>query len=114
MSSRTRPRLAAGRIDAGEGLRGEDLMGRQNAHQMIDTVYAQLHRSILDRRLRRGTKLREVPLGELFGVSRTTIRAALQRLESDGLVTIEPNRGASVTLPSVAEISDLFTVRRIV
>lgn len=89
-------------------------MGRQNAHQMIDTVYAQLHGSILDRRLRPGTKLREVPLGELFGVSRTTIRAALQRLESEGLVTIEPNKGASVSLPSIAEISDLFAVRRIV
>src|SRR5262245_10689083 len=89
-------------------------MGRQNAHRMIDTVYARLHGSILDRRLRPGTKLREVSLGKLFGVSRTTIRAALQRLESDGLVTIEPNKGASVTLPSVGEITDLFAVRRIV
>lgn len=89
-------------------------MGRVNAHQMIETVYGDLHRAILDRRLRPGNKLREQALGELFGVSRTTIRAALQRLEADGLVTIEPNKGASVSLPSVSEVGELFHVRRIV
>jgi DNA-binding GntR family transcriptional regulator len=89
-------------------------MGRQNAHQMVDTVYAALHRSILDRRLRPGQKLREQALGELFNVSRTTVRAALQRLESEGLVTIEPNKGASVSLPSVSEVNDLFRVRLVV
>lgn len=89
-------------------------MGRVNAHQMVETVYGDLHRAILERRLRPGNKLREQALGELFGVSRTTIRAALQRLESDGLVTLEPNKGASVSLPSVSDVSALFHVRRIV
>jgi DNA-binding GntR family transcriptional regulator len=81
---------------------------------MVETVYGEVHKAIVDRRLRPGTKLREVSLGELFGVSRTTVRAALQRLEADGLVTIEPNKGASVSLPSANEIGELFSLRRIV
>lgn len=89
-------------------------MGRQNAHQIVDAVHAGLHRAILDRRLRPGQKLREQALGELFNVSRTTVRAALQRLESEGLVTIEPNKGASVSLPSVNDVNDLFRVRVVV
>lgn len=89
-------------------------MGRPNAHQMVETVYAEIHKAIVDRRLRPGTKLREVSLGELFGVSRTTVRAALQRLETDGLVTIEPNKGAAVSLPSAQEVGELFSLRRIV
>lgn len=89
-------------------------MGRQNAHQIVETVHTALHRAILDRRLRPGQKLREQALGELFNVSRTTVRAALQRLESEGLVSIEPNKGASVSLPSVHEVNDLFRVRAVV
>src|SRR5215813_12430651 len=89
-------------------------MGRPNAHQMVETVYGEVQKAIVERRLRPGTKLREVSLGELFGVSRTTVRAALQRLEADGLVTIEPNKGASVSLPSAHEVSELFSLRRIV
>ena len=89
-------------------------MGRQNAHQMIETVYVALHKAIIDRQLRPGQKLREQALGEYFGVSRTTIRAALQHLASDGLVTTEPNKGASVALPSVSEVAELFQVRLVV
>jgi len=81
---------------------------------MIETVYVALHKAILDRQLRPGQKLREQALGEYFGVSRTTIRAALQRLASDGLVTTEPNKGAAVALPSVGEVAELFRVRLIV
>ncbi len=49
---------------------------------------------------------------QIFSVSRDRIRKVFARLAYDGLVTIEPNRGASVTKPSVNEARELFAARR--
>lgn len=59
-------------------------------------------------------KLGEASLAQLFNVSRTSVRAALKQLEADGLVTTEPNKGASVSLPSDEEIRSLFETRRLI
>ena len=59
-------------------------------------------------------RLRELELAELFGVSRTIIRAVLQQLATAGLVRIEANKGASVDLPSHDEIAGLFQARAII
>ena len=44
-----------------------------------------------------GTKVPERDLCEMFGVSRTPLREALKVLAAEGLVTLEPNRGAWVS-----------------
>lgn len=44
-------------------------------------------------------------------MSRTPVREAVRRLESEGLVVVERNRGAHVRPLSEAEISDLYEVR---
>ncbi|MGH8683269.1 MAG: GntR family transcriptional regulator [Burkholderiales bacterium] len=75
-------------------------------------VYAAIHAAILDRRLTPGTKLGEVALAELFGVSRSTVRNVLARLGHARLVELRPNRGARVASPSAEESRQIFAARR--
>lgn len=58
-----------------------------------------------------GTKLSEQKLGDIFQVSRTLVRQALNQLSRDRLVTLERARGASVATPSVEEARQVFEVR---
>lgn len=78
--------------------------------QICDRVWL----SIAEKRLRPGTRLKEEELAEIFAVSRARVRQALSILESDGLVTIIPNRGAFVAEPTVEEARDIFHVRKLV
>ena len=67
--------------------------------------------AIIERRLMPGTKLAEQQIADIFGVSRTLVRQALNQLKSDRLVTLEPARGAFVAKPSVQEARQVFEVR---
>ena len=59
--------------------------------------------------LRPGQRLSERELGEyVHGLSRTPLREALKVLAAEGLVTISPNRGATVTALSVTEVEDIL------
>jgi len=71
-------------------------------------------RAIVERRLMPGTKLVEQQIADIFAVSRTVVRQALNRLSRDRLVTLEPARGAFVARPSVDEARQVFAVRRLV
>jgi DNA-binding GntR family transcriptional regulator len=67
--------------------------------------------AIIERRLMPGTKLAEQQIADIFGVSRTLVRQALNQLSRDRLVTLEPARGAFVAKPSVQEARQVFEVR---
>ena len=64
----------------------------------------QLAIAIHEHRLAPGAKLSEDEVGEVFGVSRTVVRAALQILAHDKMVDLKRNRGAFVAQPSVKEV----------
>lgn len=68
--------------------------------------------AIVERRLMPGTKLAEQQIADIFKVSRTLVRQALNQLSRDRLVTLEPARGAFVAQPSVAEARQVFEVRQ--
>jgi DNA-binding GntR family transcriptional regulator len=68
--------------------------------------------AIVERRLMPGTKLAEQQIADIFQVSRTLVRQALNQLSRDHLVTLEPARGAFVAQPSVGEARQVFEVRR--
>ncbi|WP_417720097.1 GntR family transcriptional regulator [Salipiger sp.] len=76
-----------------------------------DSVAADLERAILEHRLPPGTKLGEDEIGEVYGISRTTVRAALQGLGHRRLVEHRRNRGAYVAQPSVREAREVFEAR---
>lgn len=75
-------------------------------------IYERLMNAIAEHRLRPGTKLAEDRLAAIFGVSRTVVRAVLQQLAHELVVTIVPNRGAFIASPSVEEARELFEARR--
>jgi DNA-binding GntR family transcriptional regulator len=68
--------------------------------------------AIVERRLMPGTKLVEQQIADIFTVSRTLVRQALNQLSRDHLVTLEPARGAFVAQPSVEEAHQVFEVRK--
>jgi len=90
----------------------------QTAEEPADTGAQQIRDAIRDaiveRRLSPGTKLSESDVGNLFNVSRTLARAALQALSYEGLVNVEKNRGAFVAYPSPEEARQIFAARRLV
>lgn len=77
-----------------------------------EAMYHGLRRAIIERALKPGDKLPEDVIGERFGVSRTIVRSVLGRLNSEGLVDLIPNRGATVAQPTLEEAYDIFEVRR--
>ena len=78
-----------------------------------DAIYERLMAAIFEHRLPPGTKLGEESLAAIFGVSRARIRRVLPRLAHDGVVHLEPNRGAFVAKPTVQEARDVFEARRV-
>jgi len=84
--------------------------GGSTTDQIVDAITG----AIVERRLMPGTKLVEQQIADVFSVSRTVVRQALNRLSSDRLVTLEPARGAFVSTPSVDEARQVFEVRRMV
>ena len=70
--------------------------------------------AIVERRLSPGTKLAEQKIADIFQVSRTLVRQALNQLSRDRLITLEPARGAFVAMPSVEEARQVFEVRTMI
>lgn len=79
-----------------------------------EEIYQRLIEAIVDQRLLPGTKLVEDKLGQAFGVSRTRIRQVLIRLAQEQVVTLQPNKGASVAEPTVEEAREVFEARAVV
>lgn len=77
-------------------------------------IYERVVSAILDHRLPPGTKLVEDKLAQAFGVSRTRIRPVLVRLANEQVVTLTPNRGATIAQPTEAEAREVFGARRLI
>lgn len=76
-----------------------------------DALAEQLRGRILAGELGQGAALRQDALARQYGVSRIPLREALRRLEAEGLVRIEPNKGAVVAELPPEEIGELFEMR---
>lgn len=72
---------------------------------------AKLRDAILGGMFPPGERLLEQNLCDWMGVSRTSVREALRRLEAERLVTITPNRGPSVTEITWTEAQSIYEVR---
>ena len=77
----------------------------------VDQLTAVLRERILEGDLEPGRRLIERELVEAYEVARHTLRAALRQLEVEGLVRVEPNRGARVAMLSGDELTELFALR---
>lgn len=88
--------------DAGEASQGS----------AAERIAAEIRSHIFSEKIAQGAPLREVTLAEELGVSRRTIREALFKLATQGLVVHERNRGATVRVLGDKDVLDLYTVRR--
>ena len=79
-----------------------------------DRAYEYAKRAILERRYAPHELLTEGELAAAVGVSRTPVREALLRLQSEGLIRLLPKRGALVLPVTAAEIADVIETRRII
>jgi DNA-binding GntR family transcriptional regulator len=77
----------------------------------VDALANALRRRILDGDLATGERLVERELTERYGVARHSLRAALRALAGEGLVELEPNRGARVATLSRDGLLELFELR---
>jgi DNA-binding GntR family transcriptional regulator len=80
---------------------------------LVGQIRDSLYHSITSGALDPGTRLREIPLSQHFGVSTTPVREALRRLESEGLVEVSPRRGAVVIALDASTVGDLYDLRLI-
>src|SRR3954467_13985036 len=78
---------------------------------LADDVVERLRKAIWSGRLAPDERLREELLAEFLGVSRGPIREALTRLEREGLVVKQPNRGAVVARLSPEDLAEVFSLR---
>lgn len=78
---------------------------------LTEQVVTALRERILSGNMPPGERLIEGKLSEELGVSRMPVREALRELAAEGLVTIEPRRGASVTSFSPQQMRELVEVR---
>ena len=95
-------------MKSGNGSRGT--LGREHL-SLSQRVAEELRRSILTNRRRPGDRLIEDRLSEELGVSRIPVREALRVLAGEGLVAVQPRRGASVADVSPEVARDLVEVR---
>jgi DNA-binding GntR family transcriptional regulator len=77
----------------------------------VDELAAALRARILDGDLRAGVRLPEQELCTTYLVARHTARAALRVLAAEGLVVIEPHRGARVAALGAQEVEGLYELR---
>lgn len=86
-------------------------MEKQPTKRSPQNIYAEIREMILSFQLYPGSRVTETQLAERFGVSRTPIRAALQRLQSEGYVTVRPKQGCFVRNLDIGVLAEYYQVR---
>lgn len=74
-------------------------------------IYMALREMILSFDLYPGTRITENELARRFNVSRTPVREALQKLETEGYLTIMPKQGCFIRNLDISELSNYYQVR---
>lgn len=76
----------------------------------VERIAEEIEELILSGGYEDGARLNEAALAERFGVSRTPIREAIQRIALSGLVELLPRRGAFVRQPGAVALVEMFEV----
>lgn len=84
---------------------------KDNRMSVSDEVHAELRRRLIAGHFDPGQKLKEEHIAADLGVSRTPVRAAIQRLVSEGLLEATPKRGAVVSEWRTTDTEEIFELR---
>lgn len=79
--------------------------------RLKETAYNRLRQKIIKGQIAPGTVLSERELAAEFNMSKTPVKAALERLEEQGFLTISPQRGAILRELSPREINEHYELR---
>lgn len=93
----------------------DKLLINTNTEEIFETRSAKIHRIlrewIMKGEFKPGERLKQNDIAERLGVSRMPVREAIQQLVTEGLVNMEPHRGAIVKEFSKEEIKELYFLR---
>lgn len=76
-----------------------------------EVVYDAIREAIVKNQFRPGERLMETELADEMAVSRTPVREAVRRLESEGYVEMIPRKGTYVSALSIQDVNDVFEIR---
>lgn len=86
--------------------------GTPRARELFkNRAYDELKARFFNNQYEPGTNLSERQLAEELGMSKTPVKAALERLEMEGFITVSPQSGIVVRELSDAEIADIYDIR---
>jgi DNA-binding GntR family transcriptional regulator len=71
----------------------------------------QIRRGIFDGRYRPGQRLKQQELAQLFGYSTIPVREAFRQLAAEGLIILDPQRGARVVELSSKRLEEIYDIR---
>ena len=85
----------------------------QQYASLSELVYRKMREAIQQGALRPGQRIMEIEVAEWLKVSRTPVREALRRLESDGMLSLEPRTGLVVASLSRQAMLELYVMREV-
>jgi DNA-binding GntR family transcriptional regulator len=80
---------------------------------LSDALYTSMRKAIVSGKIPPGTPIKEMDISRQTGVSRTPVREAVRKLESESLLLRLPGRKLVVTRPNPAEMEEIFLVRSV-
>lgn len=92
-------------------LMAQNLPSLGNTPPTSDIIAKHIREAIVTGAMDEGEPIRQDDIAKLFDVSKIPVREALKRLEAEGLVEFQRNRGAVVTSVTEPEIAEIFEVR---
>lgn len=95
---------------ANDGVKFLETQGKQS---LRDITYEKIREDILHGILRPGERIVEGSLCEAYKIGRSRVRTIISQLENEGLITVIPNKGASVSKISIEEIKEIFNIRAV-
>jgi len=84
--------------------------GRRLKMQLVDKIYQKIRDDVTHGKLSPGERLLESKLVGEFKCSRSPVREALRRLQSEGLLIFEPNKGSTICKLSSQDIGEIYSI----
>jgi len=101
-------------VMSGQRKLGKQPAPRRHAHgSRNESAYQAIRTAIRSGTLKPGERVMEVEIGEWLGISRTPVREALRRLETEGMLEIEPRVGLVVASLSRQAVMELYAMREL-
>lgn len=87
------------------------ILSPPDKRSLADEVTARIRDAVLSGRLAPGERLREISLAKTLNVSRGPVRAAIQQLQREGLVSVRRNYGTFVSRLSQEDLEEVYSLR---